>query len=118
MRETARPEGRGVRRVPRKPRADVLLVYPIWVSEGGRGRLQRMLPPLGILSIASYLESQGYEVHVVDLHAEQLRPEQFRDVLRALRPRFVGVTVLSSHFVPAHYIASMCKQEVPDCKVF
>jgi anaerobic magnesium-protoporphyrin IX monomethyl ester cyclase len=96
----------------------VLLVYPIWVSEGGRGRLQRMLPPLGILSIASYLESKGYDVHVVDLHAEQLRPEQFRDVLRALRPRFVGVTVLSSHFVPAHYVAAMCKQEVPDCKVF
>lgn len=118
MRETVLPRGRGVRRVPRKPRADVLLVYPIWVSEGGRGRLQRMLPPLGILSIASYLESQGFEVHVVDLHAEELRPEQFREVLRVLRPRFVGVTVLSSHFVPAHYVAAMCKEEVPDCKVF
>lgn len=118
MREMTRPEGRGVQRVPRKLRADVLLVYPIWVSEGGRGRLQRMLPPLGILSIASFLELQGYEVHVVDLHAEQLRPEQFREVLRTLKPRFVGVTVLSSHFVPAHYVAAMCKEEVSDCKVF
>lgn len=118
MRRTTLPRGPGDRRAPRKPRADVLLVYPIWVSGGSRGALQRMLPPLGILSIASYLESKGYEVHVVDLHAEQLRPDQFREILRSLKPRFVGVTVLSSHLVPAHHIAAICKEEVPDCKVF
>ena len=105
-------------RVPRKARADVLLVYPIWVSEGSRGRLQRMLPPLGILSIASWLEQHGLEVHVVDLHAEQLRPEDFRAIVRALNPRFVGVTVLSSHVVPAHHVAKICKEEAPDAKVF
>jgi len=105
-------------RVPRKQRADVLLVYPIWVTEGGRGRLQRMLPPLGILSIASYLESKGYEVHVADLHGEALTPAQFRGVVRTLRPRFVGVTVLSSHFISANHVAWICKEEVPDCRVF
>ena len=59
----------------KKERADVLLVYPIWVKRGGRGKLQRMLPPLGILSIASFLEKYDYEVHVVDLHAEVVAPE-------------------------------------------
>lgn len=105
-------------RIPKKERADVLLIYPIWVLGGGRGRLQRMLPPLGILSIASYLESKGFDVHVVDLHAEQLRPDDLREILRRLRPRFVGLTVLSSHFVPANYIFKICKEEVPDCQVF
>jgi anaerobic magnesium-protoporphyrin IX monomethyl ester cyclase len=107
-----------IARVPRKDRADVLLVYPIWVKRGGRGKLQRMLPPLGILSIAAYLEQHGYEVHVVDLHAEELSPARFRAIVRALRPRFVGVTVLSAHYVPAHHIARICKDEVPDCKVY
>lgn len=108
-------------RRPRKERADVLLVYPIWVERGGQGwrsSLQRMLPPLGILSIASVLEQAGFEVHVVDLHAEQLTPDEFREILRKLRPRFVGITVLSAHFVPANHVASICKEEIPDVKVY
>ncbi len=108
-----------IRRIPKKDRADCLLVYPIWVTEASsRGKLQRMLPPLGVLSIASYLESHGYEVHVVDLHAEQITPEGFRAIVRSLKPRVVGVTVLSSHFVPAHYIAAICKEEILDAKVY
>jgi len=105
-------------REPRKERADVLLVYPIWVTKAGRGSLQRMLPPLGILSIASFLEAQNYEVHIVDLHAEELSPEQFRQIVQKLQPRFVGITVLSTHFTPAHFVAKICKDEIPDVKVY
>ncbi|MBI2361876.1 MAG: cobalamin B12-binding domain-containing protein [Elusimicrobia bacterium] len=104
-------------RRPRKDRADVLLVYPIWVMKAGRGTLQRMLPPLGVLSIAANLERHGYEVHVIDLHAEELNPAQFRAAVRTLRPRFVGITVWTPHFIPAHHIASICKAEVPDVRV-
>lgn len=107
-----------IERVPRKDRADVLLVYPVWVKKQGRGKLQRMLPPLGVLSIAAYLEQNGYEVHVVDLHAEEMSPERFREVVRALKPRFVGITVLSAHFVPANHVAKICKEEVSDVKVY
>lgn len=105
-------------RQPRKDRADVLMVYPVWVKKQGRGKLQRMLPPLGVLSIASYLEQHGYEVHVVDLHAEELSTQEFREIVRALKPRFVGITVLSAHFVPANNVAKICKDEVADVKVF
>ena len=104
-------------RNPKKERADVVLVYPIWVKRGGRGKLQRMLPPLGILSIASYLEEHNFEVHIIDLHAEEITPEQFKDILQRLKPKFVGITVLSAHFVPANYVAHLCKEIVPDCKV-
>ncbi len=107
-----------VTRVPKKKRADCVLVYPIWVTATGRGSLQRMLPPLGILSIASYLELHGFEVHVIDLHAEKITPSQFRSMIRSLKPRFVGITVLSSHFIPANHVATICKEEVPDSKVF
>ncbi len=99
---------------PRKERADVLLVYPPWVVLGFRGRLQRMLPPLGVLSIASCLEEKGFEVHVVDCHAREIGPDRFRSIVRRLRPRFVGISVLSSHYVPANFIAQISKEEVPD----
>jgi len=104
-------------RRPSRERVDVLLVYPIWVKRGGRGTLQRMLPPLGILSIASYLEIHGFEVQVVDIHAEECTPREFRDIVLALKPRFVGITVLSTHFLPANLVAQIVKQNVIDAKV-
>ena len=76
-----------ITRKSNKDRADILLVYPIWVKRGGRGKLQRMLPPLGILSIASYLEQYNYEVHIVDLHAEEITPHNFRKILNSLNPK-------------------------------
>ena len=104
-------------REPKKTRLDVLLVYPIWVKKNGRGALQRMLPPLGVLSIASYLEKNDFEVQVVDIHAEECSPEQFRNIVRRLNPRFVGITVLSTHFLPANLIAKIVKETVSDAKV-
>lgn len=101
----------------KKERADVLLVYPPWVVFTFRGKLKRMLPPLGILSIASCLEAEGFEVHVVDCHAREMGPDQFRSIVKRLRPRFVGISVLSPHLVPAHFIARICKEEVPDTVV-
>lgn len=104
-------------RRPIKDRVDVLLIYPIWVTAFGRGKLQRMLPPLGILSIASYLKAHGFEVQILDMHAEGTSVEKFREILKALKPRFVGITVLSSHFRAAHRIASLSREEVPDARV-
>jgi anaerobic magnesium-protoporphyrin IX monomethyl ester cyclase len=102
---------------PVHERLDALLIYPIWVTATGRGRLQRMLPPLGILSIASYLESLHYKVAVMDLHGDPMMPEEFRRRVRELQPKTVGITVLSNHFIVAHHIAAICKEEVPDCRV-
>jgi radical SAM superfamily enzyme YgiQ (UPF0313 family) len=97
--------------------SNVLLIFPIWVRSSGRGKLQRSLPPLGILSIASYLETKGHKVSVLDLHASPMSPAEFRTFVQKLKPNYVGITVLSNHFIPAHHIATICKQESPGCKV-
>src|SRR5437016_5996823 len=104
-------------RIPKKERLDALLVYPPWVTMGKRGNLQRMLPPLGILSIGAYLESAGFDVQVADIHGERIGPEEFRAMVQKLKPPFVGITVLSAHFLPAHHIAAICKEVQPDCQV-
>ena len=70
-----------------------------------------MLPPLGILSIAAYLEQYGYEVHVIDLHAEAIDPSKFRGIVSTLKPRFVGITVLSAHFVPLIILPIFAKKK-------
>jgi anaerobic magnesium-protoporphyrin IX monomethyl ester cyclase len=99
------------------PRTDCVLVYPPWTILQGRTFLTNCLPPLGILSIAAYLLEQGFTVKVIDVHAERMTRERFRELVRAYRPRYVGITVLSSMVVSSHAIARLVKSEVPDCVV-
>ncbi|MBF0143325.1 MAG: radical SAM protein [Magnetococcales bacterium] len=79
--------------------------------------LQNSLPPLGILSIAAYLESKGQAVGVYDVHGEKLDDVAVRERLRRDRPRFVGISVLTNMSIPAHKIARICKEELPDTLV-
>ena len=98
-------------------RCDVAFIYPPWAVTDGRVLLQNSLPPLGILSIASYLESLKFCVVVYDVQGEVIDESEIRTRLRRDRPRFVGISVLTSMAIPAQKIAKICKQEVPDCLV-
>jgi radical SAM superfamily enzyme YgiQ (UPF0313 family) len=98
-------------------RLDLLLVYPPWAVPEKRGILQNSLPPLGLLSIASYAEAKGYHVGVLDVHAERLDDKEVAERLRTAKPRYVGISVLTNMAIPAHYIARLSKRIVPDCMV-
>jgi len=96
---------------------DLVLIYPPWAVLEKRAILQNSLPPLGILSIAAYAESHGYKVRVIDIHAERLSDQELRVRLAELKPRCVGISVLTNMVVPAHYIARICKAMFPNCTV-
>jgi anaerobic magnesium-protoporphyrin IX monomethyl ester cyclase len=98
-------------------RIDVALIYPPWAVLSGRVTLQNSLPPLGILSIASYLESLNFSAVIYDIHGEGIDENEVRQRLRRDRPRFVGISVLTSMAIPSQKIAKICKEEVPDCIV-
>src|SRR3990167_7067246 len=98
-------------------RLDLLLIYPPWAVLEKRGILQNNLPPLGILSIASYCLSHGDRVEVLDVHANRLTDQEVIAALRKTKPKYVGISVLTNMAKPAHYIAALCKKEVPDCTV-
>ncbi len=100
-----------------KPKIDLLLIYPPWTVLYTRSVLTNALPPLGILSIASYCEQQGFVVRVVDVHAERISPDQLREKISEMKPRFCGICVLSSMIVASHAIARDVKTIVPSCKV-
>ena len=98
-------------------RLDVLFIYPPWAVLDDRAILQNSLPPLGILSIAAYLESLGRRVAVCDIHGEKLDDADLRLRLRHHRPRVVGISVLTNMSIPAHKIARICKEESPGCVI-
>lgn len=102
---------------PREHPVDLLLIYPPWAVLEKRAILQNCLPPLGILSIASFVEAHGYSVRILDVHAERLDDTEVVARVTEARPRYVGISVLTNMAIPAQYIARLCKQTVPDCQV-
>ena len=96
---------------------DVALIYPPWAVLDDRSILQNSLPPLGILSIASYLESKNYSVKIYDIHGQKLEEDDLRKRLREDKPKFIGISVLTNMCIPAHKIAKICKEELPDTPV-
>ena len=98
-------------------RVDCVLIYPPWTVLYGRAFLTNALPPLGILSIAAYVEAAGYSVKVIDAHAERMSAKNLREKLTEYQPRVVGICVLSSMVVSAHCIAKDVKRIVPDSTV-
>ena len=49
-------------------------------------RIRGVMPPLGLLSIAAYLEKFGYEPKVLDAVAANMHGSEFGDFVRAYRP--------------------------------
>ena len=98
-------------------RLDCVLIYPPWPAISGRAILISNLPPLGVLSIAAHVESQGFSVQVYDAHSEEMDETELRARLRTHRPRLVGLSVLTSQCPAAHKIARICKEELPECTV-
>ena len=51
----------------------VLLINPPWISkdESIWNGVRSAMPPLGLLSIASYLESFGFHPKFIDIHVEK-----------------------------------------------
>jgi len=99
---------------------DVLMINPPWVAKmhsNIRAGMKHAMPPLSLLSISAYLESKGHRVEVLDIHAERLLVDDVREVLRRVRPKWVGLTVLTATSVSAHKIARIVKEECPSCKV-
>lgn len=59
------------------------------------------MPPLGLLSIAAYLEKFGYEVKVIDAIAECLSDSAFEALVRQYRPDICGVTIMLENYLGA-----------------
>ncbi|MBI3269152.1 MAG: cobalamin B12-binding domain-containing protein [Planctomycetes bacterium] len=98
---------------------DVLLINPPWLSKDGNiwHGIKAAMPPLGILSIAAYLEQQKVAVRILDVHVERLTADDLRAKLRELSPRVVGLTVMTATAIASNKIARLAKEVLPDCLV-
>lgn len=92
------------------PVALVILPAPYLISD-------RVFPPLGVLYLASYLESRGIGVHVIDLAGDNSWRETLARKLRALKPQAVGISATTPDYPLALKALGVCRRTLPGVTV-
>jgi anaerobic magnesium-protoporphyrin IX monomethyl ester cyclase len=95
----------------------ILLVHPLGYRADAAGqdisRIANIMPPLGLASIAAYLEQRGTGADIVDCYARPDSDRAIRDYLLAEKPAFIGLSCTTSSFHDGIRIAQMARQTVP-----
>ena len=98
----------------------ILLVHPLGYSsksaEFDISRKANIMPPLGLASIAAYLEERGISVSIIDCYAHPNSLKIIRDILLTDRPAFIGFSCTTSSFIDGVHIAKMAKSLFPAIK--
>ena len=98
----------------------MLLVHPLGYKADAAGRdisrIANIMPPLGLASIAAYLEQRGTGTDIIDCYARPDSDRAIRDYLLAEKPAFIGLSCTTSSFLDGIRIAEMARQAVPGIK--
>ncbi|HQL70064.1 MAG TPA: cobalamin-dependent protein, partial [Bacteroidales bacterium] len=80
-------------------------------------------PPLGLISLAAYLNEKGFNTQVFDLNVEIKSSEEFPDFLDTLTNHYelndvvFGISFLTPYVHNSYAVAKFIKQKFPDSKV-
>jgi radical SAM superfamily enzyme YgiQ (UPF0313 family) len=101
-------------------KGNILLVHPLGyrVEAAGRdiSRMANIMPPLGLASIAAYLEKKGYGAEIIDCYAHPDGQSVIREALRKHRPAFIGLSCTTSSFLDGVRIAALAREEIPSIR--
>jgi anaerobic magnesium-protoporphyrin IX monomethyl ester cyclase len=101
----------------------IVLVHPAgsnWIQgKKDLAAVANRMAPIGLLSIASYLERSGHEVFVHDCLGPGALPgtEKNAAAIASLRPDMIGVSATTSGFLDGYRLASLVKQKLPGVTV-
>lgn len=93
----------------------VMLINPpvsfdVFYGEWDMSDVKSSSPPLGILSLASMIRKYGYQVKVVDAHADGLNEDAIKMVIKEFNPDIVGITAMTVMISAAAKIAEIVKE--------
>lgn len=71
----------------------ILLINPCYVYENEVYRKLSIVPPLGILNIATVLFNEGYNVKIIDMLLEDIRPQYIDTYIYEYQPDIVGISM-------------------------
>ncbi len=79
-------------------------------------RMANIMPPLGLASIAAFLEKDNIRADIIDCYASPLSDPFIRDYLTGQRPAFIGFSCTTSSFLDGVRIANLAKSIEPRIK--
>jgi anaerobic magnesium-protoporphyrin IX monomethyl ester cyclase len=96
----------------------ILLIHPLGYDARAANRdisrVANLMPPLGLASIAAYLESCGFHADIIDCFAHPNSGEKIEAYVRQHRPKFVGATCTTAGFLDAVRIFATIKEINPE----
>lgn len=96
----------------------ILLIHPLGGNKRAAStdiaRKANLMPPLGLASIAAWLEKNGFQADILDLNAEPEREAGLESIIRETRPGFVGFSCTTSSFLDGAGLAQQVKQWFPE----
>ncbi len=99
----------------------ILLIHPLGVNwtpgEQDMSRIANIMAPLGLISIAAWLEHHGHEVSVHDCYAFPGRDELIFAQVRNERPDYAGFSTTTSSFLDGVRIALKIKEISPKTRI-
>lgn len=98
----------------------LLLVHPLGYTDKAAShdvsRLTNIMPPIGLISLAAWLDRQGFETTVVDCFAKPGSQGRIRKILEEQRPEFLGLSCTTSSFLDGVRLAEWAKSILPSIK--
>ncbi len=95
----------------------ILLVHPLGYgsdkAELDISRKTNIMPPLGLASMAAYLEERDISVHIIDCYAHPDALPLIQQILNDERPAFIGFSCTTSTFLDGVNICEMAKKLLP-----
>src|SRR5512146_1502340 len=96
----------------------ILLIHPLGYDKRAAARdisrMANLMPPLGLASIAAYLEQYDFCADIVDCFAHPASDRVIEDYVRRYRPRYVGATCTTAGFLDATRIFRWIKELNPE----
>ena len=95
----------------------ILLIHPVGGNRQAAAsdivRRANMMPPLGLASLAAWLEREGLHADILDLNADPAAEAGLEERVRVDAPGFVGFSCTTSAFLNAAELARRIKAWVP-----
>ncbi|MEN8141255.1 MAG: radical SAM protein [Thermodesulfobacteriota bacterium] len=96
----------------------VLLVHPLGYrldqAEGDISRMTNIMPPLGLASIAAYLDEHGFASAIIDCYAQPANSDQLiKAFLEREKPAHIAFSCTTSSFLDGVRLARLAKELLP-----
>ncbi len=98
----------------------ILLVHPLGYTANAAAhdiaRTTNIMPPIGLASLAAWLDQQGFETTIVDCYAKPDSKSRIQQIIQTQRPAFLGLSCTTSSFFDGIKMAEWAKSLLPSIK--